>query len=112
MRVTSPDGRVDALLIDRDTGPNTMHQSLVYLVPKGETAHFRAPAVFTADHVDDLRLHWPKNKHLAIEYGAARIIGFRGYWHHRALDSGQYEVKITETEQPPAGDRLKAPPEE
>jgi hypothetical protein len=86
-RVTSPDGRTDAVLQAADGGATTSIAYQLYLAPKGTQ---KLPSdefsVFIADHVEDLKVDWIEPKMLEISYREARIFKFTNVGH------GSYSV--------------------
>lgn len=99
-RVTSPDGQVDALVVQRDCGATTAYVYAVVLVPKGITDPDWNLHSFLADKVDqDIQVRWLSDRELRIEYAHANIHHFSNFWYHPKLvgDSRPpYEVRISE----------------
>ncbi len=97
-RLQSPDGRVDAVLLETDGGATTSLGYYLYLVPNGKKVTHSDYAVFIADRLIDRRIYWQQQKLLHIEYSDARIINFKNYWYCRELDNFKYKVKIKEVQ--------------
>jgi hypothetical protein len=98
-RYTSPDSRVDAVIVTSDAGATTSIGHHIFIVPKGESPKDMKFSILTANHVVGLKVYWQQAKNLKITYQAARIFKFTNFWQSREIDNFQYEVKITETEQ-------------
>lgn len=107
-RVTSPDGKVDALMTRRNCGtgpsPNPSYSYSVYIVPKGDALPrvedpFETAKVFYANMAEGLEIRWMESRHLRIEYADARILDFRNFWVSLALSRSEtslYEIRISE----------------
>ena len=79
-RVTSPDGRTDAVIQTADGGPTTSIAYQLYLVPMGTKKMPSADfSVFVADHVEDLMIRWVEPRLLEISYREARIFKFTNF---------------------------------
>jgi hypothetical protein len=92
-RVTSPDSRVDAVLV-KAGGPATVGFSYkLFVVPKG--AHpGNTGELLLADHVSNLTAVWPKPGRLEIRYEEARIFSFSNFWQAKKLDNFKYIVEL------------------
>lgn len=97
LRVTSPDNRVDAILMRMNCGATTDYSYKVYIVPKTASTEKSNP-VFVADKLDGELIEWSSPKHLLIEYRQARIFNFTNFWQSRDVDNFNYVVSIREVE--------------
>lgn len=100
-RVTSPDAKIDAVVIEQG-GPATNSFSYdVYLVSKGASIPERDDSVFTADKAEQgIRVRWLADRHLRTEYVRADIYHFTNFWYHPDTIDGSpplYEVRISES---------------
>lgn len=89
MRVTSPNGQLDAVLVTYIYGGAVGGgvDSNVYIVPKGGPIHIKAGReVFSADPMTGGQLVWKREHLLEIHYDIANIHSFRNVW-------GLYEVE-------------------
>ncbi len=68
LRITSPDGKVDAVLVKGDCGATTSYSYDIFIVPRGESTK-KTKAVFKADHVKNESLQWLAPKILEVKYG-------------------------------------------
>jgi hypothetical protein len=102
-RVTSPNGKLDAVLITYIYGPPAGGgvDFNVYIVPKGVPVHMKAGReVFSADPMTNEQLVWKRDHLLEIHYDIADIHLFRNLWGlHEIGDTGtrgerDYEVEI------------------
>ena len=81
-RITSPDGKVDAVGMYYDAGATTSRIEMVYIVPAGNAITKmdmklqRCVPVFTADHIEGKNISWLRDKLLEIKYETARITYF------------------------------------
>jgi hypothetical protein len=87
-RVTSPDGKLDAVLIREDGGdaPSGFEWH-VFIVAKGRAPEIhRSKEIFRASTLTNERLAWSQPHLLEIHFGAANIEQFRNLW-------GLYEIQ-------------------
>ena len=101
-RWTSPDGKVDAVLMHYDAGATTSLFESVYIVPIGKKVtkfdkNWRKCApVFMADYMKDRKIYWLRDKVLEIQYEKARIHSFKNFTMPLREDYN-YVVEIRET---------------
>ena len=100
-RTTSPDGRVDAVLAERNCGAASSFAYRVFLAPRGQK--IANNPLFVADHVSNLNIRWENPHQLVITYSQANIHGFVNYW---SMPEGTgndpyafHEVRIREMQQ-------------
>jgi len=89
MRVTSPNGQLDAALVTYIYGPAAGGgvDSNVYIVRKGAPTFYKAGReVFSADRMSCGKLVWKRDHLLEIHYDIASIHEFRNTW-------GLYEIE-------------------
>ena len=79
-RYTSPDSRVDAVVVTSDAGATTSTAYHVFIVPKDATypKDFDV-SIFTADHIEGLNVYWQGAKILKVTYKTARIFKFTNF---------------------------------
>ncbi|MEJ7849024.1 MAG: hypothetical protein WKF92_13145 [Pyrinomonadaceae bacterium] len=87
-RVTSPDGRVDAILaeIEVDSSNSNIPKGYaIYLVPVGEELELQSiypnQIVFYATRITDLEFFWRNKEFLEISYTQGNIFEFRNNWY-------------------------------
>jgi hypothetical protein len=93
LRVNSPDGRMDAVYIQRDAGAMTVARYLIYVVPSGQKPGKKSIAVFGGKRVFDLKIDWDEERKLLIQYSAADVFHFRNYMYPFKDDVG-YRIEI------------------
>jgi len=77
-RVTSPDGVVDAVMIEKNCGAPCSIDHAVFVVPRGQKAPLDSNlAVFSADDIFGDQLLWKQSHLLEVSYGRAFIFNFR-----------------------------------
>lgn len=78
-RATSPDGKLDAVLIEEEWGGAVGGFNwYVYIVPKGKSApRDDKNALFVADELTGEQIVWNKSYLVEIHYDKARIMSFR-----------------------------------
>ena len=95
-RIKSPDGIVDVVHVRGDCGATTSFSENVFIVQNG--AETPAPKeryqVFSADHIEGLKLIWRESKVLEIHYKEARIFHFTNFWHSKNVQNFSYVVEI------------------
>ena len=92
-RVTSPDGRLDAVLVEDLYGGALGGgvDSVVYITTKGSALPKTAYKVLRADPLRGCSLVWRSNHLLEIHYDLADIHEFRNLWGlHEVQDVGSY----------------------
>jgi hypothetical protein len=94
-RITSPDSKIDCVLVERNCGATTCYAYSVFLVPKGGTLR-KAQPVYRADHISDLNVRWQTAKMLDIRYKEARIFHFTNFWQSGDVNDFRYVVEIRE----------------
>jgi len=95
LRVPSPDGRVDAVYIQRDAGAMTIAQHLVYIVPAKQQIGKKSNPVFQGKRVLNEKITWESVGKLLIQYRYADIVHFRNYTYPFPEDTS-YEVRVSE----------------
>jgi hypothetical protein len=95
-RITSPDGKVDVVLMRENSGATTSFVYLVYLVDKDEKVTKRNKGYeFVADKAHGMYIEWNDNLSLTIFYPQkARINGYRNYYYHYNNDGSFYTISI------------------
>ncbi len=91
-RVSSPDGRVDAVLVCYGNGDTTAESARVFVVP----AHGRTDSASTllCDKYEGSKLSWSAPRRLVFSYKKARIFEFSNFWQSRDVDNFNYLVEI------------------
>jgi hypothetical protein len=93
LRVTSPDSKVDAVLI-RTGGPTTVGFSFkLFVVPRGVHPS-KSGELLLADRVKNLTAVWQSPKRLELRYDEARIYSFSNFWHSKDIDDFKYIVEL------------------
>jgi len=97
-RLTSPDGKVDAVMVRSENGGATVgFYYSIYLVPKGNELarwpHSRGP-VFTTAAAAGLEMEWGTSKLLEISYKHAEIEEFINSWHHPRNFNHRVEILL------------------
>jgi hypothetical protein len=102
MRLTSPDEKVDAVLIQGNAGATESFYYYLYVVPRGskisekDIHKSRYKEVFVATKMESQTVAWLKNKTIEIKYNKARIAFFCNHIAPLPEDT-RYEVEIRET---------------
>jgi hypothetical protein len=90
MRVTSPDGQFDAVLVTYIYGPAAGGgvDSNVYIVRKGAPTFYKTGReVFSADPMTCGKLVWKRDHLLEIHYDIANIHKFRNTWGSHEIEN-------------------------
>jgi hypothetical protein len=95
-RTTSPDGKVDAVMIRDNCGAPCSFGYSVFIVPRGQGAATDLKQnVFTADDMVGERLVWKQQHLVAVGYDRARIYNFRNFFYpFRGEKNWSYQVEI------------------
>jgi hypothetical protein len=93
-RQTSPDGKVDALIVERSCGATVGFSYAVHIVSKGVST--LETHIFLADHVEDLSISWLAEQHLIIGYKKARIFEYTNFWQSKNIDNFKYIIAVDE----------------
>jgi len=93
-RVTSPDKKVDAVIIDEDCGATISLIRNVYIVPSGDQIKDEY-LVLRATHTDYLKVEWMESKYLIISYKKATLHITKDTWFSNDIDGESYEIKIS-----------------
>jgi len=93
-RKTSPDGILDAVVIQYNPGAFSSYLYSLYLVPKGTTVNTNVgdpPIVQTAEG-DTLIAAWTKPHFLSINYGNSHVKFFGNLWYSKRLPNYYVEL--------------------
>jgi hypothetical protein len=94
VRVTSPDRKVDAVVVKVEGGLSTTNDPYnLYIVPTGGKVAGRR-ASLNGLNMTDLKFFWKKPKSLAIEYKDGVIEHFEDSWSSNQVESGRYVVEL------------------
>ena len=96
-RVSSPDKKVEAVLVETNGGATVANGNSIFLVLPGRkvTSIDTQYSLFNADHTYKIDLHWLQDKRLLITYDKARIFHFTNFWHSGSLDNWNYIVELS-----------------
>ncbi len=93
-RISSPDLRVEAVLVEANGGATVSTINKIYLLEKGAKIDLNTEPVFLSDHQIGVDIAWKENKNLFINYEKARIFKFTNFW-NPSLDNWNYVVEIS-----------------
>jgi len=92
-RFTSPDSKVDAVLMQTNGGATTSYGYFLHIVPKGKSTK-KGDEIFRADRVEGLIFKWIKVKRLEIKFKKAQILHFENSWCSEEVNNFNYRVDI------------------
>jgi hypothetical protein len=97
-RITSPDHKVDAVLIESDAGATTATSTKVFIVKPGKKVNADSLnlAVFNSDNFIGGDISWKVSKELIVSYKSARIFHYTNFW----VDADDYNYKVEVTLNP------------
>jgi hypothetical protein len=105
-RVTSPDSRYDAVLVNRKPAIALMKVATeMYVVPRGGKIAPADDPIMIATHAEDVRGSWRDDHLLEIRYSRARVDGFSAVWPTRSASVPSVEIRLV----PPAAGSSFAP---
>lgn len=90
---SSPDRKVEAILIEKNCGATTGFSYHLYITIPNRDIGQEEP-VLVADNSEGLSIQWLNAKSLVVSYTNARIFDFTNFWQSRDLDNFQYIVEI------------------
>ena len=79
IRETSPDGKLDAVMIIRDRGAMGTATYLAYIIPCTQKITKKDVAVFKATKMFDKQFSWKEDQELLIHYSQATILHSQDY---------------------------------
>lgn len=91
-RLTSPDGVVDAVLVEKLTNATDGIPYLVYIVPAG--SHSLWHPVLVGDDFVGFKLMWKNPRFLAVRFKKGRVFSFTNLWWSKHVDNFRYVVEI------------------
>ena len=94
-RISSANGKVDAVLFTSDAGATTSTGTHLFLVPHGQKVQSLKYAVLSMDYVDGLAMQWVSEKEFNVSYSKARIFHYTNFWQHQFVDDYKFIVEIT-----------------
>jgi hypothetical protein len=97
-RIKSPDGQVEALIVNGEAGATTSLETLVLIVEPGRQVKtqklLNSEAMFRASHLKNFKVVWKQPKLLEIQYDEARIDHFGNLWENWQGHDTSYTVEI------------------
>jgi hypothetical protein len=97
-RVNSPDGQVEAVIIEGDAGATTSKETMIVIVASGGKIDTKkltqSDTVFRASHLKNFKVDWKQAKLLEVQYDEARIDQFRNLWEISEGRDISYPVEI------------------
>ena len=95
IRLTSPDGKLDAVMIGKHAGAMSTTRYMAYIIPKSHEVSKNDIAVFQGKRVLDEKFTWIDNQTLLIQYSKADIYHFQNYIYPIKEDPKK-EIRIIE----------------
>ncbi len=93
VRATSPDRRVDAILVEPIVKSIGGGEAL-YLVPIGDPAPASEPVLRGSRLTGPPKLHWSKSQLLEVQYDRGCVAAFSNVWHSGEVEEGRYYVEV------------------
>lgn len=95
VRLTSPDGVLDAVVIRVDPGAFSSFLYDLYLVPKGakRIEGVEYPVLFTSEG-DAPTIRWDKSHFLTVDVGNSHVQFFTNLWHSKKVNENDYFVEL------------------
>jgi hypothetical protein len=94
MRITSPDAKVDAVVVKVEGGLSTTRDPYnLYIVPLGAKVD-AAIASLNALDMEGLKVFWQEPKFLFIAYRQGYISRFTNLWSSKNVENGRYVVEL------------------
>ena len=98
-RQTSPDGVLDAVVIQVNPGAFSSYFYFLYLVPKGAKADkiLGDPAIVQTSEGDPLIINWEKPHFLSVNSGNSHIQFFGNLWDSNRVPDYYVELSLAES---------------
>ena len=93
LRVTSPDGRLDAVFV-RPIFSFLGYGSALYIVLRGESAPGWGPLVRGTAFNEPPKLAWSTPQLLLMQFDRGCVDRFANLWHSYDVDDGKFHVEI------------------
>jgi hypothetical protein len=90
----SPDGKVQAVRMNREAGATVSDSVFIYIVPKGEGVSWTTKTLVRLNRYRDVEMGWKSGRELKVTYAEANIIESESEWSSHEVDGGRYQVKI------------------
>jgi hypothetical protein len=99
-RSTSPDGRLDAVVIQNNPGAFSSFQYFLYFVPKGTRVRDVPdnPAIVSTSEGDELKVLWTSPHFIAVDPGNSHVKFFANYWYSARMPN--YGVELDYAQSP------------
>ncbi len=92
-RQSSPDKRVDAVVVERLTDATVATPIELFLVPTGKEWKKESP-VLRGDKFDGLRVTWQQPRYLEIHYKKGRIFAFSNFWSSKDVEEFKHIIEL------------------
>lgn len=94
LRSTSPDGRLDAIVMQNNPGAFSSFQYLLFFAPRGERIKTVPddPAIVSTSEGDELKVHWTSPHFIEIYPGNSHVKFFANYWYSAKMPN--YGVEL------------------
>ena len=98
-RKTSPDGVLDAVVVQNHPGAFSSRTYYLYLVPRGgKVGGFSGdPYIVTTSEGDALVADWDKQHFLSVNTGNAHVKFFGNLWYSRKVPDYYVELRLKQT---------------
>jgi len=93
LRLSSPDGKLDAVYVQSGAGAMASGSYLVYIVPKGHQPNKTECAVFWGKNTCDLDLSWEDDRRLLVKFSKSDVKHYQSYIYPFPQDA-KYKVEI------------------
>ena len=100
VRVKSPDGRLQAVLLRSDPGAMNDFEYFLYVIPVGSELRDYPwwlggdEPVLTGADFDNLKITWSQDRVLDVAYSKAIVYSFSNFWLNRGRDRSKHIVEI------------------
>lgn len=91
-RFKSPDGVVEAVIVERASDATVATPIEVYLVPIGTPVS--GEPLLTGDRFENLFLTWREPRLLELRYTKGRVYKFTNFWQSADVDQFRYVVEL------------------
>lgn len=92
VRTTSPDGVVDAVLVEVNPGAFSSYVYNLYVVPRGAKPEGRT--LLSGSRLGGFRLDWKEAHLLDLQYMAGSVYDYGSIWSSPKVRDGEYYVEL------------------
>ena len=91
-RIESPDRKVDAVVVEKQTDATVSTPTEIFLVPRGSKPS--GEPQLRGDRLEGLTVSWATPRLLVIKFTRGRIFNYTNFWQSTDVEKSSYVVEI------------------